>query len=244
MLNGFYTAASGMFVQQRNLNVISNNIVNSQTTGFKTGRVMTTTYDQAFMTRLENQNTGHIGTDSPISLVREVKTGMDESSLKETESPFDMAVVGDGYFNIQGENRQYLTRNGNFNIDEQGYLILEGVGRVMGENGPLQVGGSDFSVQNNGMIFNGDGQYVGRLLITAPAENENLTEYNNGLYGGNATQVLNPTVYQNCLERSNIDLNQEYTRVMEAQRAFSSCSSALKIMDQINAKAAGLASIS
>ena len=51
MLRGFYTAASGILMQERTLNVLTNNMVNSQTPGFRASRVVSTTFDQEFMTR-------------------------------------------------------------------------------------------------------------------------------------------------------------------------------------------------
>ncbi|NLP26070.1 MAG: flagellar hook-basal body protein [Clostridiales bacterium] len=245
MLSGFYTASSGMLVQQRNLNIISNNLVNSQTTGYKSERLIATTFDQEFLTRIEKNNTEQIGVGSAVSLVDDVITNFSGSSLDETGYPFDMAIVGEGFFNIQGEERQYMTRNGSFNIDQEGYLVLSGIGRVLGQNGAINLNGSsDFMVSNDGSIFSSDGQYLDRLLITMPAENANMIKYNNGLYSASGVVELNnATVYQNVLERSNTDMNLEYTRLIEAQRAFSSCSSALRIIDQMNAKAATLASI-
>ena len=197
------------------------------------------------MTRIEKNNNERIGSGSPVSLVDDVITNFNGSSLDETERPLDMAIVGEGYFNIQGEERQYMTRNGNFNIDQEGYLVLDGVGRVLGQNGAINLNGSsDFTVSSNGSIFDTNGQYVDRLLITMPAEGANMTKYNNGLYSATGVVELNnATVYQNVLERSNTDMNLEYTRLIEAQRAFSSCSAALRIIDQMNAKAATLASI-
>ncbi len=234
-----------MLVQQRNLNIISNNLVNSQTTGYKSERLITTTFDHEFLTRIEKNNNERIGSGSPVSLVDDVITNFNGSSLDETERPLDMAIVGEGFFNIQGEERQYMTRNGNFNIDQEGYLVLDGVGRVLGQNGAINLNGSsDFTVSSNGSIFDTNGQYVDRLLITMPAEGANMTKYNNGLYSATGVVELNnATVYQNVLERSNTDMNLEYTRLIEAQRAFSSCSAALRIIDQMNAKAATLASI-
>lgn len=245
MLSGFYTASSGMLVQQRNLNVISNNLANSQTTGYKSERLVTSTFDQEFLTRIEKNNTEQIGVGSAVSLVDDVITNFNGSSLDETARPLDMAIVGEGFFNIQGEERQYMTRNGNFTIDQEGYLVLKDVGRVLGQNGPINLNGSsDFTVNSDGSIFDANGQYVDRLLITMPTEGSNMIKYNNGLYSAAAVETLNnATVYQNVLERSNTDMNLEYTRLIEAQRAFTSCSTALRIVDQMNAKAATLASI-
>ena len=97
MLSGFYTASSGMLVQQRNLNIISNNLVNSQTTGYKSERLITTTFDHEFLTRIEKNNNERIGSGSPVSLVDDVITNFNGSSLDETERPLDMAIVGEGF---------------------------------------------------------------------------------------------------------------------------------------------------
>lgn len=234
-----------MLVQQRNLNVISNNLANSQTTGYKSERLVTSTFDQEFLTRIEKNNTEQIGVGSAVSLVDDVITNFNGSSLDETARPLDMAIVGEGFFNVQGAERQYMTRNGNFNIDQEGYLVLKDVGRVLGQNGAINLNGSSgFAVSSDGSIFDENGQYVDRLLITMPTEDANMLKYNNGLYSSTAVETLdNATVYQNVLERSNTDMNLEYTRLIEAQRAFTSCSTALRIVDQMNAKAATLASI-
>lgn len=245
MISGFYTAASGILVQQRTLNVIGNNIANSQTNGYRTQRVQTSTFEQNYLTRIEEGNRKRIGEGDPAVIVDVVDTLFDESSLKETESPFDMAIVGDGYFNIAGNADTFLTRNGNFNLDDQGYLVLEDVGRVQGENGDIYVGGADFTVSNDGTVRNADGAAVDRLLITMPSEGAQMFRFDNGFFVCDAVDTVeNATVYQNTLERSNVNMNDEYTRLIEAQRALQSCATAMKTVDEMNAKSATVSSIS
>lgn len=244
MLAGFYTAASGVLVQQRNINEIGNNITNSQTVGYRTRRVVQSTFEHNLLTRFEHGRYTNIGTGDPCSLVDVVETNFDPSSLEETNWPYDMAIVGDGFFNIQGENRQFLTRNGNFNIDEEGYLVLDGIGRVLGESGTLRVGGSDFSVNEEGYVFDNMGNYVDRLLITQPTANADIYKFDNGMFITNGAEaVQDPAIYQNTLERSNVDMNLEYTRLIEAQRNLQACANAMTIMDNMNSKAATLSSI-
>lgn len=244
MLAGFYTAASGLLVQQRNLNVIGNNMTNSQTVGYRSQRVMQSTFEHDYLTRYEHGRYNYIGTGDSATLVDEVETNFNYSALKDTDSPFDMAIVGNGYFNIQGQARQYMTRNGNFNIDEEGYLILEDVGRVLGQNGPIRVNGSEFTVTTDGYVFDGEYNFLDRLLITRVAEGSELRKYPNGMYSTDRANIIeNPDVYQYTLERSNVDMNQEYTRLMEAQRCFQACSTALSTVDSMNAKAATISSI-
>lgn len=244
MLTGFYTAASGILVQQRNLNEIGSNLTNSQTVGYRSRRVVQSTFEHNLLTRFENGRYTRIGEGDPASLVDVVETNFDPNSLEETDFPYDMALVGDGFFNIQGENRQYLTRNGNFNIDDEGYLVLDGVGRVLGETGDLYIGGSNFRVSEEGYVFDQNNRYVDRLLITQPTENSQIYKFDNGMFIADNVEVFeNPTVYQKTLEHSNVDMNQEYTRLIEAQRCFQACSTALSTVDAVNAKAATLSSI-
>lgn len=245
MLAGFYTAGSGILNQQRNVNVIGNNISNNQTAGFRSSRMVFDTYEHNQLIRLENGVYTKIGEGDPAVYTREVETIPDESILRETENPYDMALRGEGYFNIAGENNTYLTRNGNFNIDAEGYLVLEGIGRVQGRNGDLLIGGADFSVTPHGLVYNSNGVFVDRLLVTVPAEGSEIRKFDNGMFTAEQTEALDvTTVYQNHLETSNVDMNVEYTNLIEAQRALQACASALKMVDKVNEKAAGLSSIS
>lgn len=246
MLAGFYTAASGLLVQQRNISVIGNNITNAETPGYRTERAVMSTFDQEYLVRVhDNGIKTYVGTGSPVSLVDDIPVNYDGSSLKETENPFDHAIVGEGYFNIQGAEREYMTRNGNFNVDTEGYLVLEGVGRVIGQDGFINVGGSDFTVDTHGVVYDADHNQLGTLKITMPENEPDLVKYNNALFicTGNTRNAENYSVYQFCQERSNLDVNQEYMRLIEAQSAFKACSTAMGIVDTMNAKATQLASI-
>ncbi len=244
MLTGFYTAASGLLTQQRNINVIGNNMTNAGTPGYRGERVVTSTFDQDYLVRVDSDINTYIGTGSQVTVVEDVPVDYNPSSLKESTSPFDCAIVGEGYFNIQGEERVYITRNGNFDVDTEGYLILPDYGRVIGKDGFIQTNGSHFTVHGDGTVVNENDEVIGQLEITVPAENTTPVKYNNALFYCEDTVEANEfTVYQNTLERSNIDMNQEYTRLMEAQQAFKACSNALTIVDTMNAKAAQLANI-
>lgn len=238
MLRGYYSAASGILVQQRNLNVIGNNITNASTVGYRAQRVIQSTFDQEVVSRYENGKYTTIGTGSQTNVVDTVETNFNESSIYETENPFDMAIISEGFFNISGDNGQtFMTRNGCFNIDAQGYLVLEGIGRVQGENGDIYVGGSDFSMDSLGNIYDINGNFAGKLRITIPAEEAQTIKMENGLFvTDNVTDVEVPKVINYGYERSNVNMNDEYTRLIEAQAAFRACSTALSMIDQMNGK--------
>lgn len=247
MFSSFYIAASGVLMQQRVMNTISNNIANINTPGFRTQRVVSSTFEEVLQ-REENGQKTELGKGSPIRTVKEVESDFDESYLEETGRPFDMAIVGDGYFHIQGADRVYMTRNGNFDIDEQGFLVLRGVGRVLGEKGELEVKDANFEVKQDGTIYDSTGKAIDKVKVAVPAEGVEMIKYGNGLYGvPDATQnvaAAGSSVYQGQIENSNIDVNREYTMALEAMRTFQSCSNALKLVDQLNQKTAAIASLS
>ena len=97
-----------------------------------------------------------------------------------------------------------------------------------------------------GNIYDINGQFSGRLLITRPAEDSQILKFQNGLFiTDNVEQVDNAEVMNYGYERSNVDMNDEYTRLMEAQAAFKACSTALSTINQLNMKSASqIASIS
>ncbi len=244
MYSGFYSAASGMLTQQRNLNTIGNNLINSQTPGYRAERTVVSEFEEHLMYRVEDGRYVPIGNQTQVTAVEDIPVLLDESSIYESGNPYDLAIIGEGYFNINAEGQTFLTRNGCFNIDEEGYLVLDEVGRVQGENGDIFIGGSDFTVDALGNVYDHNGNYSDRLYITAPAEGSEMIRFNTTNFITNeVTRVENATVRQSVYERSNINMNDEYTRLIEAQAAFRSCSTALQMIDTMNAKSAQLASI-
>lgn len=244
MLGGFYTIASGMMVQQRKLEVQGNNLVNAQTPGFHAQRVVASSFsDELATTRLEYRNTEEIGPTHPITVVDTVSTIMTSGDIRETERYMDVAINGTGYYRVNGgAGVTYLTRNGGFDVDEEGYLMIPELGRVLGEDGEIQVGNTQFTVLDDGTVNNSEGETVGRLQTYTTPDGVEMTQYRNGIFGvpqGTNLQPQETTQFmQGYLEYSNVDQNREMTMLMEAQSSFVSCSTALQIIDQINQKAA------
>lgn len=239
MFSGFYTAASGMLMNRRALDVTANNMANQQTPGYRAKRVVGTTFNQQLV-RAQSGKKTVIGESSPTALVSEVMTQFDGTNLMSTGRAMDLAIDGEGFFTIQGEEQTLLTRNGCFNVDNEGYLVLEGVGRVLGDNGAIRVNGSGFTVGKTGTVYDLSGTAIDRLRIVQPEDTGALVPSGNGVYnpGEAALNRVNPSVEQFMLEGSNVDLTGEMSRVMEVQRAFQTCSRALTIIDQMNQKTA------
>lgn len=243
MFSGYYTIASGVLTRQRELDIIGNNLVNARTPGYQAQRVVSGSFDMELLIRQEMGKTAlGPGSASVENIVEDVIDLYGIGSYNETGLETDIAIGGEGFFNIIGEDQVYLTRNGNFEIDEEGYLALAGFGRVRGTNGQaIRVRQHGFSVNSFGDVFDVNGVNLGRIQITAPADGENLVRLNDTMFeleNGNGRDAENYELIQRSLELSNVDMNREMTYLIESQRAFQTCSSALQIIDSMNQKAA------
>ena len=240
MFSGFYTAASGMLMNQRSLNMAANNIANVKTSGYKPKLLVKTTFDQQLVREMNGRTEG-LGQGSTISVGTREMTTHGQGPIEDTGKTYDLAINGDGFFVIQGENGQYLTRNGHFTRDDEGNLMLPGVGQLMGDGGPVYVDEEGFRVGADGIIYDNEDGALDQIQIVVPDNYDSLEFYDNGTYGAGAGVELSqvyPTVYQGKLEQSGVNLNNEMTRAMEVQRAFQSCGKALTIIDQMNQKTA------
>lgn len=258
MLTGFYTIASGMMSQMRNMDVIGNNLVNIQTPGYRADRMVISTFEKELAIRQEANGTATFGRGTLAAVVDQEIPIFEHGDIKTTERAFDIAINGDGYFNIQGDDGQvYLTRGGQFDVDQEGNLILPGIGTVMGEGGnPLPALGSGLKVDESGEVYTAEGDSVGKILLTEPGENTTLVKRGNGMYQAVPVQqddtqaaqdnqqeaqlieIGDAQFVQGSLELSNVNMSQELTTYIEVQRAFQSCSSALSIIDAMNRKSA------
>ena len=242
MHSGFYTIASGLLKRQREIDTIGNNLANLQTPGYRSDRIVTSAFELGLLKQQEGgaERTLSEG-GSPVTIVGDSVTVMTGGDFQSTGRTLDIAIGGDGFFNVQGQDgTTYLTRNGQFTVDAQGYLALAGMGRVLGQGGLLQVGSDQVTVDQAGNVYNAAGGLVGTLSITRQADNTVLEKMDNGAFTApqGAVNAQGYTIYQGILERSNVDMNQEMTNFISAQRAFQTCSSALKMVDELDQQAA------
>ena len=257
MLRGFYNAAQGMIVKQRHLDAIGNNIVNINTAGYRKDEIVTNTFlDELILVNERKETSGHLlQTYADIS-----KTNLEQSNFTWTESNFDVAIFGDVYFNIRDKaGNVYQTRNGQWELDGEGYLILGKAGRVQGQRGDIQLGTDDFRIDNDGRIFVTDREIdengrittterqVDQLLLTYIPPDADVDKIGNNLMLYHGNEQLPAGEYYDVIlgawEHSNVDGNKEVTQMMEAQRLYQANSQILKALDQINSKAVDIASV-
>jgi len=245
MLRGYYNAAQGMIVKQRQLDAIGNNIANINTSGYRKDEIITNTFlDELILVNERTETSGHLlQTYADVS-----KTNLEQSNFTYTDSNFDVAIYGNVYFNIRGNNDNiYQTRNGQWELDGDGYLILGKTGRVQGRNGDIRLGTHDFEIRNDGTILV-NGEEFDRLLLTYIPPDADVDKLGNNLMlyngDGNIPEGEFYDVIQGAWEHSNVDGNKEITQMMEAHRLYQANSQILKQLDQINSKAQQIAEVS
>lgn len=242
MLSGFYTISSGMLTRQREIDVISNNLVNVNTPGYTAERVVTGSFEQELAVRLQNQTVNQIGGSMQTS---NIITGTIETQnsglIKETGKDFDIALNGVGLFQVEQEDGvMAYTRNGQFDMNEEGYLILEGVGYVQGNGGAIKIDTQNFSIDYDGSVYDQDGQYIDKISAYILEEGGQMEKQPSGVFTSDDMQAViqGTSFHQGSLELSNVDMNTELTHLVDIQRSFQTCSSAIQIIDTLNQKAA------
>lgn len=244
MLRGYYTAANGIINEQRILNVITNNLANAKTAGYKSDEAIPTTFaEELLLINGDHSETGTIR----YRTIDYTFTDLEQGTFENTGSRLDMALVGNVYFNIEDRRtgETLLSRNGQFTINGEGYLTLGTSGYVLDDNGQrIQIGTADFEVDRFGTITVDDGRMfnLGLSYIAAGTDIEKVDDnlmrpYNPAPIGDIPADEIYQ-VKQGWFERSNVDVAEETIRAMDAQHVFTACSTALKIANSINQIAA------
>jgi len=237
-----------MLTQQRRLNIISNNMANVATPGFKKDSLMTSTFDEALAYRTGNFDKSSqtpLGNVAMMRVPDEKITNYEQGNFDVTGRPLDLAIAGEGFFVVRTPAGEDLyTRNGSFTLDLEGYLFLQHIGRVIGEDGePIQVGTDKVRFERDGAIISNEtGERLGRLSIVNFMEYYDLEKTGEGMFlnadAGNMYEMGLPDVRWQMLERSNVSAMDEMVAMITSQRGLQSASQILKMYDLIMNKAA------
>ncbi|MGX7195964.1 flagellar hook-basal body protein [Enterococcus olivae] len=245
-----HVSRSGINGLQKHLDVTANNIANVNTTGYKEKQTSFRELLNNPTTQVEvgfPANTPNLGFNRGVAVFEE---GVDftQGSFMQTESPYDLAIQGNGFFGVRDANGQLLlTRDGNFMLDE--------TGRLVNERGlPLEVnlavpyanwpqGTPAIDPSGNISIVNGATTTdVGRVVLYQPenpdaliAEGENVYRLAEGsnLLNSNATMAGFGTIRQSALENANVNLAKTMTDLIATQRAYSLNTRVLQSTDEL-----------
>jgi len=227
MIEGLYAAASGLIAIENRQAVISNNIANASTPGFKRQTPVERGFYQVYLQ--------HAG--SPVLLDAERAPGggvkLDETFsdyslgvVSDTGNPLDLALVGPGFITVQTPSGERLTRNGKLNMGADGALVTQEGYQVLGvDGGPIDVRGGNVAVQPDGRVTV-DGQGAGQIRMLEFSDLHMLERAGHSLYYApqaameKAVPAENTTIAAESLERSNVQLPYEMINMMTALRAY------------------------
>ncbi|MCL2086326.1 MAG: flagellar hook-basal body complex protein [Oscillospiraceae bacterium] len=244
MLRGFYNVGQAMILKQRRLDAISNNVDNINTAGYRKDELVINTFmEELILVDARRKTSGRF----MQAYADFTKTNLEQSNFEYTESRFDVAIWGNVYFNIANPNGNiYQTRNGQFELDDEGYLTLGISGRVQGQNGDIYLGNDDFEIDNNGVIRNEDG-IVDTLALTYIPPDADVIKFGNNLFTYQGDELLPEgetfDIIQGGFEKSNVDANKEMAMAMETQRHYEANSRMLRHFDTMNGRTAGMAAL-
>lgn len=235
MLRGLYTAYTGMLNEQYRMDIMSNSLANADTTGFKKEGSTSQAYSEVMAVKIkdvsENPNTPkRLGNMSLGVKIGETYTDFSQGSFRDTGNTFDIAIAGDGFFNIEftnkaGETSTKYTRDGGFTLTKDGYLVTKDGDYVLGQNGRIQLSttAGDTVIDRSGNIYQ-DGSLVATLKLTEFEDTNYLTHYGETMWdakeGAVSQDSVDSQVHQGYLEMSNTNVVKEMVNMITISRQY------------------------
>jgi len=243
MVRGTYIAGTGMLLQRRRMENITNNIANADTTGYKKDHLVSHSFDAVLIERIKDTHVvGYSRIVGPLNLgtqVDQLYVNFEQGGLEETGRSTDLALIGDAFFVMQTPEGERYTRNGAFYVDSTGYLA-DGEGNyLLGENGPIYVGGLNFSVDIAGGVWVDD-IFADRIRTASFADNGTLRKQGSNLYTALAAPEAQTQTYgirQGFLELSNVDIAREMVDMLTVFRTYETNQRMLTMIDETVGKA-------
>lgn len=220
MIRGINASRTGMAWEQNRAEVVSNNVANVNTDGFRRSVAVASEFGQILVRQISGKEPGQgqspaIGPMGRGVTLTELVQDQTAGALDFTGNPLDVALSGPGEFTYLGPAGPAYTRDGLFHRDSMGQLVTEQGYPVLVGGMPVGFRAESLRIESGGMVVV-DGQPVGRL----------------DLRGGQSADVV-----VGALERSNVTLATEMTDLITALRSFQANQRALQMQDETLGKA-------
>lgn len=217
METSIYITLSRQEALRRQMEVVSNNIANMNTTGFKAQRMLFLEY----LERPDRQG-DRMSFVQDFGLMRNTQAG----PINVTSNPLDVAIRGEGYFGVETLSGTRYTRGGSFQlnndrelVDRNGLpLLTEGGQRIV-----IPADATNISIKGDGSVETEQGP-LGKLKVVTFADEQRLQELGGGLYTTDQEEqpVATPQVAQGALEGSNVQSVVEMTQMIDVVRSYQS----------------------
>lgn len=239
MNSGMYAALSGNLAAQQRLDLLTNNLANVNTAGYKRDRMVF----ESVLGSVKNPSQGtETLTDAPILSSASYTVDYSPGPLKQTGNTFDIALDGDGFFVVNTPQGRAYTRQGNFHVDAGNKLVTADGYEVMGNGGPVTINGGRVVIDSKGGV-SVDGNQVASLAIVDFPKPYTLQKNGSSQFSfaddQNSEQpAKNSVVRQGVIEDSNVNPLLEMAQLIETNRYYESCVKLVQSYDNIASKAA------
>ena len=237
MNSGMYSALSGNVTAMKRLDIISNNLANVNTPGFKKDKML---FESMLAGTQNPPRVPEGSTADPILQKETVFIDYAPGAVSQTGNTFDLALNGDGFFVINTPGGPAYTRQGNFHLSADGALITADGNAVVGEAGPITVKGSKVVIDAKGQVT-ADGVPAGTIKVVDFPRPYTMTKVGSAQFvpvnSQVATQTARGEILQGHLEGSNVETITEMVQMIETSRYFEACAKVIKGYDDMASKA-------
>lgn len=248
MVRALYTAWTGMRNEQRRMDVVTNNMANADTTGYKKIDVTAQSFDRQLAVKINDATEGldvirGIGGMTLGVKIGETYYDMTQGNFRQTGSQYNFALTDRGFFTISttdkgGTEHIRYTRDGDFTITKEGFLVTKDGDFVLGDGGNrIQIPGANtarINVNEFGEIYVGD-NYISTLQVVDFDNYDALSSYGENMYepvaGANIIDSQ-ATVTQGYIEMSNVNMVTEMVDMIAITRAYETNQKMIQTVDQ------------
>ncbi len=228
MYKGIYIALSGSVLKQDQIDIVSNNIANANTVGFKKERA---SFKEFLVSRISGAQDSDDG--RAMSDLSETKTDFGAGTHLKTGNPLDIALDGKGFLSIEGGR---YTRKGNLRVGRDGFLATQDGLKVLGSRGPIKLPPGQADIASSGEV-RVNGKPVDTLKVVDFANQGELKELEGGYYTANLPSIRsNAIVSPGHLEASNVDVVKEMVQMITTLREFETYQKTIQMFDEAAAR--------
>lgn len=246
MLRGLYTAHTGLRNEQNRMDILTNNLANASTVGFKKEGSTSQPFREVLAVKIKDSSVG-LGTVQPIGHSRlgvkigENYTDYTQGSFRITDNTYDLALAGSGFFALeytdsQGETSTKYTRAGNFTLTQEGCLVNnDGMYVLDTQNRRIQLDTlKDAAIDSIGSIIQ-DGRQVARIQVTDFEDYDYLEKFGDTFFQpveGATPMEGSAEVKSGVLEMSNMSVISEMVNMIAVTRAYESNQKIMQTYDE------------
>ncbi len=230
MANGMYSALSGAVASLKTMNVLSNNLANVDTAGYKGQR---TVFKEVMV-----EANGVVNASYRQVKIDEVSTDFSTGDLRVTDNALDVAIIGEGFFEVEGPDGPRYTRAGSFQVGADGEIVNLSGYKLNGDGGPIQIPeGALPSISGNGTIASGELE-LGKLKVVKFPNPQNLLRAGENLWqvvDGQEPEALEQVQVQpGALERSNVSAVKSMVELVNVSRSYSKFMRAMSTFREVD----------